>query len=85
MRTQRLISCQVFLILWLVALLVPFGIHALEPRLGVLAGLILPCVWIKRMPATCLGGGAFIGFPMAMFQLAAALGWLTHGLWMAVR
>ena len=69
---------------WFASLLLPFGAHVLLPLAGILLGIILPVLWLTRMPTSCLGG-AFIAFPMAITQIAFGLGWLVQGIRLLMR
>jgi hypothetical protein len=74
MKSTRSISFGTFTILWVVAVLLPFGIYAASPALGIIAGISLPIVWISSMPTTCMSGG-FIATLMAFSQIGFCLAW----------
>ena len=79
MKTGIQLPSWLFLVLWLAALLIPFGVGAFSWIAGVLAGVGLPILWLAQMPSACQSGG-FIAFPLAIVQLAAGLGWLVLGI-----
>ena len=77
--TRAVLPFWLFMALWFVALALPWGGFMVSPLLGILAGLILPVVWVTQMPTTCMSGG-LIAFPMALVQIGSGIGWLAFGI-----
>jgi hypothetical protein len=75
----RAIPFWLFITLWLVSLALPLCLLYFSPWLAVLLGIVLPIAWVLEMPTGCING-AFIAFPMAMFQMGAFFMWLIIGI-----
>lgn len=69
-----------YILLWILALLAPFGVMLASPPSGVMLGVGLPIIWCTNMPTTCRSGGGLLALPMAMVQVGSALGWLGVGI-----
>jgi hypothetical protein len=75
MTSTNSISFRTFTTLWVVAVLLPFGIYGASPALGIIAGISLPILWIFSMPTTCMSGG-FIAPLMAFSQIGFCFAWV---------
>ena len=56
------------------ALALPWGMSWVHPIAGVISGVLVPLLWVKVMPVTCMNG-AFIAFMLAILQIASGLSW----------
>jgi hypothetical protein len=84
MNQKFVIPFWVFIALWFAAILLPFAASFALPIAGAAIGILLPVLWLRLMPVSCMGG-AFIAFPMALVQIGSGMGWLLLGIRLLTR
>ena len=74
MKAARSISFPTYVVLWAIAVALPFCLIPISVPVSAIVGIIITGLWIAFMPHSCING-AFIYFPMTLIQIALGLMW----------
>jgi hypothetical protein len=81
---KEALGWTITLLLWFIAAAVPSVILVLFGTLpAVVAGVVIPALWLSVFPSTCINGGLGIA-TLSTMQFLYGVGWLGYGVFQGI-